>query len=470
MRSNGGMRNYSGYRGGLGQPARRIIQWWFRSRTVSAGMKFLLVQNSLYYPAYGGGNKSNRLLLEALAQRGHACRVVTRVSETLDAERLQTFLADLESRGVEIQSSAGGLVVFELNGVSVHTETSVHKVRRHLMKQIEEFAPDWILVSTDDPLHIFLTAALETAPSRVVYLARTTLALPFGPDTALPSRERTENLRRVAAIVAVSRYVSDYLKRHAGLEAEVLPISLHGRGPFPRLGRFGRGYVTMVNPCAIKGIAIFTGLARRFPATRFAAVPMWGTNEDDLRTLEALPNVTLLPPVEDIDRLLKKTQVLLAPSLCNDARPRIVFEAMSRGIPVMAADVGGVREAMLGMDYVLPVRPVVRYEPGLDSQLVPRAVVPEQDLAPWEAALGRLLTDRERYESLAARGHEAAARHLEELTVEPFEEFLVRLARARLGADSAAGASAPGAAGIGNLSPAKRALLLKRLREKKNSS
>ncbi len=433
-------------------------------------MKILLVQNSLYYPAYGGGNKSNRLLLEAMARRGHVCRVLTRVSETLDAERLQTFLADLESRGVEIQSSAGGLVVFELNGVSVHTETSVHRVRRRLVEQIEEFAPDWILVSTDDPLQIFLRAALEKDASRVVYLARTTLALPFGPDSALPSEERTGNLRRVAAIVAVSRYVSDYMRRYAGLEAEALPISLHGSGPFPRLGRFGEGYVTMVNPCAIKGISIFLGLARRFPELPFAAVPMWGTNEDDLQALAELPNVTLLPPVEEIDRLLKKTRVLLAPSLCNDARPRIVFEAMSRGVPVMASDVGGVREAMLGMDYVLPVRPVARYEAGVDAQMVPRAVIPEQELKPWEAVLRRLVTDRRHYEELAARGHETAARHLKELTVAPFEEFLERLGReGRRGAAPDDPKAAKGA-GLESLSPEKRALLLKRLRGKKGAS
>ena len=44
----------------------------------AALMRILLAQNSLYYPAHGGGDKSNRLLMEALAARGHACRVVAR--------------------------------------------------------------------------------------------------------------------------------------------------------------------------------------------------------------------------------------------------------------------------------------------------------------------------------------------------------------------------------------------------------
>src|SRR5207245_6781282 len=43
-------------------------------------MRILLAQNSLYYPAHGGGDKSNRLLLEALRELGHDCRVVARIS------------------------------------------------------------------------------------------------------------------------------------------------------------------------------------------------------------------------------------------------------------------------------------------------------------------------------------------------------------------------------------------------------
>lgn len=434
-------------------------------------MKILLVQNSLYYPAYGGGNKSNRLLLEALVARGHECRVVTRVSETLEAERLRLFLADLESRSVRIESAAGGLVVFRLNGVEVHTVTSVPKVHEHLVRQIGEFQPAWTLVSTDDPLQLFLRAALETEQGRVVYLARTTLALPFGPDTAIASRQRTRNLRCVAGIVAVSNYVKDYIEQHGGMPAVALPISLHGEGPFPKLGSFSNSFVTMVNPCAIKGISIFLELARRLPDIAFAAVPMWGTNEEDLQALEKLPNVRLLPPVEDIERVLAQTRVLLAPSLCNDARPRIVIEAMSRGVPVLAGDVGGVAEAMLGVDYLLPVMPIQRYEAQIDTQMVPRASVPAQEVSPWLAALERLLRDRAHYEALSARAHEAASRHIAGLGIEPFEEYLDRLASHSPTASTVAADEAEATDRqedpLEGLSPEKRALLAMRLRNQR---
>ena len=44
-------------------------------------MRILLAHNSLYYPSHGGGDKSNRLLMEALAARGHTVRVVARVEK-----------------------------------------------------------------------------------------------------------------------------------------------------------------------------------------------------------------------------------------------------------------------------------------------------------------------------------------------------------------------------------------------------
>ena len=68
-------------------------------------MRILLAQNSLYYPAHGGGDKSNRLLVEALAARGHECRVVARISVFGEAEHTQ-YLAALAARGVTPQSAA----------------------------------------------------------------------------------------------------------------------------------------------------------------------------------------------------------------------------------------------------------------------------------------------------------------------------------------------------------------------------
>src|SRR6185369_2440098 len=166
-----------------------------------------------------------------------------------------------------------------------------------------------ILVSTDDPAQLLLEVALRHATARVVYLARATLAVPFGPDCAFPSETKTERIRACDAVVGVSRYVADYMRRYAAIDAVHVPISLMEPEDWPLLGRPNNQFVTFVNPCAVKGIAIFLALADTFPQTQFAAVPTWGTNQQDRAALEARPNVHILAPVDDINRLLDRTRV-----------------------------------------------------------------------------------------------------------------------------------------------------------------
>ena len=69
-------------------------------------MRILLAQNSLYYPAHGGGDKSNRLLMEALAARGHECRAVARISVFGEREQ-DRYLSDLAARRRSVLASLG---------------------------------------------------------------------------------------------------------------------------------------------------------------------------------------------------------------------------------------------------------------------------------------------------------------------------------------------------------------------------
>ena len=381
-------------------------------------MRILLAQNSLYYPAHGGGDKSNRLLMEALAARGHECRVVARISVFGAAEQ-EKFVAELRLRGQHFDPPHDGVVRFDRKGVDVRVVTNT-KLRPYFTEQFEEFRPDVTLASTDDPAQLLLDVALR---GRVIYLARATLAVPFGPDSAFPSQAKTDRLRRVERVVGVSQYVADYFRRYAGIDAVHVPISLLEPEDWPDLGRFDNEFVTMGNPCAVKGIDIFLGLADAFPHIAFAAVPTWGTNERDRAALAARTNVRVLDPVDCMDDLLRRTRVLLVPSLWAEARSRIVLEAMLRGVPVIAADIGGIPEAKMGVPYLLPVNPIVKYRPAVDEQMVPVAEVPPQDLAPWRDALHRLLTDRNHYADIARASRTAALDYARNLNVIPFEQI-----------------------------------------------
>ena len=197
-------------------------------------MRILLAHNSPYYPSFGGGDKSNRLLMERLAERGHDVLAAARV-DRFGREARGRLLAELEARGVPATAD-GTAVSFRLNGVQVRILTIEPHVRAWFAAQIAAFDPDVIVTSTDDPAHLMLEPALDSPRARVVYLVRATVALPFGPDTSFASDLQTAALRQADGVAAVSEYVADYARRWGGLEAVHVPISLLEPGDIPVRG------------------------------------------------------------------------------------------------------------------------------------------------------------------------------------------------------------------------------------------
>jgi glycosyltransferase involved in cell wall biosynthesis len=397
-------------------------------------MRLLLASTASYAPPRGGATRSNLVWLDALARAGHECRVVCGASaagaEMRHHESIGILPVDDPARRVQV-----------------------------LRREIAEFQPDWVLVSSEDLGHGLLREAHHAAPGRVVYLAHTPQFFPFGPASWNPERRAAELAAQAAGIVAIGRHMAEYIERELGRAAAVIHPPIYGPGPFPSLGRFDGGLVTMLNPCAVKGLSIFLELAERLPALEFGAVPGWGTTAEDLTALARLPNVRVLPNARDIGELLAQTRILVMPSLWYEGFGLIAMEAMLRGIPVVASDSGGLKEAKRGTGYVIPVHTIERYHPMFDEHAMPKPVVPANDAAPWAAAVQELVGDRGAYESESRASREAAGAFVVGLDPGAMERYLGEL--------RPFAATAPAEhATVESLSPERRALLLRRLRQR----
>ena len=193
-------------------------------------------------------------------------RVVARV-EHFTAEAHAALVRELSTRRIIPRCEPSG-VEFRLNGVEVRILTREPNLRAYFTAQVRDFVPEIILASTDDAAHLMLEVALRAACARVVYLVRATIALPFGPDSGLPSEFLAGALRQTDGVVAVSEYVAQYTRKWGAVEAVHLPISLLDPGIPARLGRFENRFRQHGESVRRKRHLDLSGAGRAFPARR----------------------------------------------------------------------------------------------------------------------------------------------------------------------------------------------------------
>jgi glycosyltransferase involved in cell wall biosynthesis len=402
-------------------------------------MRILLLQLLSYSSSAKGGPKANRLLLEQLVERGHACAAI--VPFTCEDSPHFESTVRLRQSGLAFEEVDAGRIHATLNGVDMHgLETSFDPATldfEKIMKMIETtveigraFRPEVVLVSSDDFNSFMLDTAFRIREDRVVLLAHTISEImdAFGPDTAYPDQRRHELLKRCAGRIAPSRYLASFMEEWGGLDTEVLSFPAYGHPPFRDLSSFDSGYITLISPSEQKGLPLFEVLTRALPDVEFAVVPSSMTAPKDRALLNALPNVSILPFSENIDDVFEQTRALLVPSLGYENFPLVIVEAMLRGIPVLASDCGGIPEAKLGVEYLLPINEVTIKQK--EPPQVWDVTLPDQDPGPWAAAIRDLLGDRQRYEDVARRSREAAHEFLDRADVRHFEAYLERLSAA----------------------------------------
>ena len=213
---------------------------------------------------------------------------------------------------------------------------SLHDMSRFLVDQpqlvrsIRSHEAEVIYVNGPRPLIAASLAAGESAPLVFHCHNRPT------PAAVLPV------LRKVSAtVIACSHYVG------AGWNAQVIENGVPGcamRRPPDTLRRIG--VIGRVAP--EKGQMDFIHVARRLPEYEYVVcgAPLFGdhTAEDYYaRIRETAGAVEFVGWREDVCAVLGSLDLLVVPSK-EEAAPRVILEAFSAGVPVMAYRVGGIPE------------------------------------------------------------------------------------------------------------------------------
>jgi glycosyltransferase involved in cell wall biosynthesis len=380
-------------------------------------MKVLFIQDGGFF-TWGGGLKLNRLLAHELSANGWDCKAVVLAST---AARRVSHDVQTDFKILERQED---YILVDDAGVSAYVYTDRRKYFEQLRRHIEALQPDCLfMASLQNGYVAFKESLSEKWWPRTVLAVHVLSTLPFGPYASRRDRIATDFFRRVGGIVTVSNYVAQYIETHSGAKAHVFAFPAFGRGPFPDYGKAAGGFITLINAGVGKGLPIFLRLAQRMPEYRFAAVKSWNTTPAVISRLRRQANITILEPAQNVNEIFERTRLLLVPSLWMEAFGLVVIEAMLRGIPVLASAIGGLPEAKLGVEYVLPVRPIVS---GW-RRLLHYSGSLGQPIDEWIRPIRLLSTDAAAYRSLSERSRSAALKYVNEIDIQPFDRLMRRV-------------------------------------------
>ncbi len=385
-------------------------------------MKLVALHPQPYLLAYGGLCVAQRAMFESMARLGHEITVVTTATtaEQVPHEVRGTSPEELPVRHRE------GVEVLEISDPDLAHDRDA--MRDLVSKICARKGVDLVVVAEDVLSFGFpakvpqmgawtRVAADVVGPSRVVYCCHSASSVPFGPHSHVQDAEASKLFGALKSVITVSQQLKHYLSEWTTAPVHVVPFPVYGPPPFRDLRGFDRGTVGFINPSVIKGSPVFLEIARRMPHRRFIAVPTWAESAAVREAMARLPNVEVVPPAADRDALYSQFSLLVVPSLWFEAWGLVVVEAMLRGVPVLAADHGGLREAKLGVPYLLPVRPLERVNPGAMDDID----VPMADVTPWVQTIDMLLSDRDAYERLADEGKRKSESFVRGLDPRAFE-------------------------------------------------
>jgi glycosyltransferase involved in cell wall biosynthesis len=334
----------------------------------------------------GGAARSTHELASALRERGHTVATLMRRDDARWRTELHRRAVNLRvktagspvARPVDLLTRALGRRLRTDPVADPHAGHLAVRPENALRRRVRAFRPDVVVVNSIDlPAWRQIHGDLFGRVPLVLYIREETGLLHLSHSKLPPDLVLANADGHVQAA------------RDLGHDARLVP-SVVDCGTCQVEST--RRVVLFVNPIPMQGVDVAIALARSRPDVPFAFVESWPLRESEWAELRAgvaeCPNVELRRRVPDARTLLADASILLAPYR-YPGRSRVIAEAQCNGIPVLASDRYGPKEAVGPGGLVCD---------------------PDGPVEAWTAALSAMWDDTVTYDRLAAAAWEHSRR------------------------------------------------------------
>jgi len=295
--------------------------------------KLLFVTTYPFYPEAAGGSEQSALyLLKSLQQLGWQIEVLCKLSSL----RSPYFRRACWQGLIRFQNLSCCVRDEDL-GYPCWRQISLFRKERHWLKSIdqhlEEYQPDIVLSHNGATAPFVNYVACQGYPS--FYFGR--WLEEFDAGFVIP-----DALHPIANSPFTASHIAQFTRNEVGVVLPFIALDKY------RVTKRDRQYITFINPIPEKGVDVAIEIAHRLPDERFLFVKgNWGSYsassiEAFMKPIYKLPNVEVWNHQRDMRQVYAVTDILLVPSQFDETFGRVIVEAQVNGIPVVAANVGGI--------------------------------------------------------------------------------------------------------------------------------